>query len=57
VNIAGMPFFLEVTENTLAKLQPKQATELRPGELQPLAEGLRIELQSYAYGDEERLWR
>jgi hypothetical protein len=48
-----MPFFLEVTENTLAKLQPKQATELRPGELQPLAEGLRIELQSYAYGDQE----
>ena len=48
-----MAFFLEVTENTLAKLRPKQASELRPGELQPLAKGLRIELQSYAYADNE----
>lgn len=47
-----MAFFLEITENTLAKLQPKQSSELRPGELQPLAQGLRIELQSYAYADE-----
>jgi hypothetical protein len=48
----AMPFFLEVTENTLAKLQPKQASELRPGELQPLAKESRLELQSYAYADE-----
>jgi len=44
---------LRSTETTLAKLQPKQATELRHGELQALAEGLRIELQSCAYGDGE----
>lgn len=47
-----MPFFLEVTANTLAKLRPEQATQLYVGETQPLAEGSRLELQSYAYADE-----
>ncbi len=47
-----MAFFLEITENTLAKLRPKQSAELRPGEIAPLAKGLRLEIQSYAYADE-----
>lgn len=47
-----MPFFLDVTENTLAKLRPKQSSDLMPSEIQPLAKGTRLELQSYAYRDE-----
>lgn len=48
-----MAFFLEVTRNTVAKLRPKLSSELAVGETQPLAEGTRLELQSYAYADEE----
>lgn len=47
-----MPFTLEILENTLAKLRPRQASELRLGETQPLAKGTALELQSYAYADE-----
>lgn len=47
-----MPFYLEITANTLAKLRPKQSTQLLIGETQPLAENTRLELQSYAYADE-----
>jgi hypothetical protein len=46
-----MAFFLEVTENTLAKLQPKPAAELLANQVQPLAKGKRLELHSYAYAD------
>lgn len=49
--LAVMAFFLEITENTLAKLRPKLSSELYVGETQPLAAGARIELQSYAYAD------
>ncbi|PSN10905.1 hypothetical protein C7293_26365 [filamentous cyanobacterium CCT1] len=49
-----MAFILEVTENTLAKLQPKLAIDLRPDETQALAKGTTLELQSYAYADEGR---
>jgi hypothetical protein len=47
-----MAFFLEVTENTLAKLRPQMSSDLFLGETQPLAAGTRLELQSYAYADE-----
>jgi len=48
-----MAFYLEITENTIAKLRPKLSSELDFGESHPLAAGTRRELQSYAYADEE----
>jgi hypothetical protein len=47
-----MAFYLEITENTIAKLRPELSSELNFGESQPLASGTRRELQSYAYADE-----
>lgn len=47
-----MALFLEITENTLAKLRPQLAIDLMPEQTQALAKGTSLELQSYAYADE-----